>query len=40
MTQAREAETVMLVEDEPSIRLLMRRMLLGLGYAMIEARNG
>jgi CheY-like chemotaxis protein len=33
-------QTVMLVEDEPSIRQLMRRMLEGHGYTMLEAKNG
>lgn len=40
MPQTTGSETVLLVEDEPSIRQLMRRMLQGLGYKMIDAQNG
>jgi PAS domain S-box-containing protein len=34
------AETILLVEDEPGIRGLMRRSLTPLGYRVIEARDG
>ena len=33
-------ETILLVEDEPSIRMLMRTVLESEGYRVIEARNG
>lgn len=32
--------TVLLVEDEPAVRSVVRRMLLGQGYAVREARDG
>ena len=32
-------EKVLLVEDEPSIRALMRRLLESAGYTVVEARN-
>jgi two-component system, OmpR family, KDP operon response regulator KdpE len=34
------ARTVMLVEDEPDVRLAARLLLEGAGYAVIEARRG
>jgi CheY-like chemotaxis protein len=33
-------QTILLVEDEPPIRLLMSRMLKGARYRVLEARNG
>jgi PAS domain S-box-containing protein len=35
-----EGETVLLVEDDPSVRLLIGEVLRDLGYACIEAHNG
>ena len=32
-------EMILLVEDEPSIRALMRRLLENAGYSVVEARN-
>jgi CheY-like chemotaxis protein len=34
-----DGETVLLVEDEPSVRLLIAEILRDLGYALIEAAN-
>ncbi|MDP6580984.1 MAG: response regulator [Vicinamibacterales bacterium] len=40
MAESQTVPTVLLVEDEPSIRTLMLRMLMGIGYPTLEARNG
>jgi CheY-like chemotaxis protein len=37
---ARGSETLLLVEDEPSVRQLVRRILVRQGYTVIEASNG
>ncbi len=37
---ARRRATVLLVEDEPAVRSVVRRMLLGQGFAVREARDG
>lgn len=34
------AGTVLLVEDEPALRGLIQRVLVGAGYEVLEARNG
>lgn len=34
------AGTVLVVEDEPALRGLIQRMLVGAGYEVLEARNG
>lgn len=34
------AGTILLVEDEPALRGLIQRMLVGAGYEVLEARNG
>jgi len=35
-----EAKMVLVVDDEPTIRGLVARMLMGLGFTPLEARNG
>ncbi len=37
---ARSGETVLVVDDEPTVRLLVRDVLSGFGYAVIEAADG
>jgi PAS domain S-box-containing protein len=37
---ARQSETVLLVEDEPRVRLATRRLLTTLGYTVLEAEDG
>ncbi|HET9146868.1 MAG TPA: response regulator, partial [Acetobacteraceae bacterium] len=38
--QARHGETVLVVDDEPAVRMLVSEVLAGLGYAVIEAADG
>ncbi|OIN12738.1 putative bifunctional diguanylate cyclase/phosphodiesterase [Oceanisphaera psychrotolerans] len=40
MSESREARTVLLVDDDPAIRLLMKRALRGSDFTLIEAENG
>ncbi len=40
MSEIREASTVLLVDDDPAIRLLMKRALRGADFTLIEAENG
>jgi len=40
MAQQAALQTVLLVEDEPSIRQLIRRLLLSRGYQLLEAHDG
>ena len=39
-SEPQSAPTILLVEDEPSIRSLIRRMLEGAGYDLIVAKSG
>jgi two-component system cell cycle sensor histidine kinase/response regulator CckA len=39
-SEPQSAPTILLVEDEPSMRSLIRRMLEGAGYDLIVAKNG
>lgn len=40
MPQARDGETVLVVDDEPTVRMLVTDILEGLGYAALEAGDG
>jgi CheY-like chemotaxis protein len=40
MPRARAGETVLIVDDEPTVRMLVADVLEGLGYAAIEAADG
>lgn len=40
LTTARGAETILLVDDEPSVRRLVSQMLQLTGYTVLEAANG
>ena len=40
MARATEGESVLVVDDEPCVRLLVKDLLEGLGYAAIEAEDG
>ena len=39
-SEERPSSTVLVVDDEPSMRALERRVLEGLGYSVLEATNG
>ena len=40
MTKERSARTIMVVEDYDDTRLLLKKLLEGLGYGVLEASNG